>query len=119
MTDQLQALLQLGLQPEQFPPNSRYATTGTATLTTPDGRTLVYLRRRFVPPADRFALLQEHTVSAGERLDNLTAHYLGDPEVYWRVCDANTTMQPDTLTATVGRRLRITLPEGIPGSNQP
>jgi hypothetical protein len=116
MTDQLQTLLQLGAQPAQFPPNSRYATIGTATYTTPDGRTIVYLRRRFVPPPDRFALLQEHTVTEGERLDNLTAQYFGDPEVFWRLCDANGAMQPDELTETVGRRLRITLPEGIPGS---
>jgi len=116
MTDQLQTLLQLGAQPAQFPPNSRYTTTGASTLTAPDGRTIVYLRRRFVPPPDRFALLQEHTVTEGERLDNLTAHYLGDAEVFWRLCDANGAMQPDELTETVGRRLRITLPEGIPGN---
>jgi hypothetical protein len=117
MTDQLQTLLQLGAQPAQFPPNSRYATTGTSTFTTPDGRTIVYLRRRFVPPPDRFALLQEHTVTEGERLDNLAAQYLGDAETYWRVCDANGAMQPDELTESVGRKLRITLPEGIPGNN--
>jgi hypothetical protein len=117
MTDQLQTLLQLGVQPTQFPTNSRYATIGTATYTTPDGRTIVFLRRRFVPPPDRFALLQEHTVTGGERLDNLTAQYFGDPEVFWRVCDANGAMQPDELTETVGRKLRITLPEGIPGNN--
>ena len=116
MTDQLQTLLQLGVQPAQFPPNSRYYTTGTATLTAPDGRTIVYLRRRFVPPPDRFALLQEHTVTEGERLDNLSAQYLGDAEVFWRLCDANGAMQPDELTETVGRKLRITLPEGIPGN---
>jgi hypothetical protein len=85
-------------------------------LTTPDGRTIVYLRRRFVPPPDRFALLQEHTVTEGERLDNLAAHYLGDAEVFWRLCDANGAMRPDELTETVGRKLRITLPEGIPGN---
>ena len=117
MSDQLQTLLQLGVQPTQFPPNSRYATIGTATYTAPDGRTIVFLRRRFVPPPDRFALLQEHTVTGGERLDNLTAQYFGDPEVFWRVCDANGAMQPDELTETVGRKLRITLPEGIPGNS--
>ena len=42
--------------------------------------------------------------------------YLGDPEQFWRVCDANRAMRPDELTETIGRRLRITLPEGIPGA---
>ena len=68
-----------------------------------------------MPPPERFALLQEHTVSQGDRLDNLAAQYLGDPEQFWRLCDANGAMRPEELTETVGRRLRITLPEGIPG----
>ena len=79
-------------------------------------RTIVYLRRRFVPPPERFALLQEHVVTQGDRLDNIAAHYLGDPEQFWRICDANRAMRPDELTETIGRRLRITLPEGIPGT---
>ena len=61
----------------------------TATLTTPDGKTIVYLRRRFVPASEQFALVQEHTVTDGDRLDNLSAQYLGDPELFWRLCDAN------------------------------
>jgi hypothetical protein len=50
----------------------------------------------------------------GERLDNITARYLGDPLQFWRVCDANGAMNPSELTAVIGRRLRITMPEGIP-----
>lgn len=98
-----------------FPMNSRYSGIETAMLETPDGKTIIYLRRRLLPPLDRFALLQEHIVTQGERLDNITARYLGDPEQFWRVCDANGAMRPDELTETMGRRLRITMPEGIPG----
>ena len=36
-----------------------------------------------------------------------TAQYLGDPEQFWRICDANDAMRPDDLTAEVGRRLLI------------
>ena len=43
-----------------------------------------------------------------------TARYLGDPEQFWRLCDANAALRPDELME-VGRWLRITLPEGIPG----
>ena len=50
----------------------------------------------------------------GDRLDNITAEYLGDPEQFWRICDANATLHPAELEE-VGRRLRITLSEGIPG----
>ena len=98
-----------------FPVTSRYSSVETATLERADGEMIVYLRRRFVPPPERFELLQEHTVTQGERLDNIAAQYLGDPEAFWRICDANNAMRPDELTETIGRRLRITLPEGIPG----
>lgn len=98
-----------------FPPTSRYYGIDTASLELPDGRLVPYLRRRFLPPADRFAVLQEHAVTEGERLDQIAASLMGDPEVFWRIADANSAMRPEELTETVGRRLRITLPEGIPG----
>ena len=98
-----------------FPPTSRYHNTEAASVETRDGRTLIYLKRRFVPPPERFSLLQEHEVVQGDRLDNITTRYLGDPQQFWRLCDANRAMHPEDLTAEIGRRLRITLPEGIPG----
>lgn len=96
-----------------FPPASRYYQTATGQYTSPDGRVIVCLHRRFIPPADRFTLLEEHTVMQSERLDNIAAQALGDSEQFWRICDANNAMRPDDLTATPGRILRITLPEGI------
>jgi hypothetical protein len=99
-----------------FPANSRYQNVETAKLMRPDGTEVAYLERRFVPQPESFALLQEHVVVEGDRLDNITARYLGDPEQFWRVCDANRAMRPDELTEQIGRRLRITLPEGIPGA---
>jgi hypothetical protein len=46
----------------------------------------------------------------GERLDNLTARYLGDPTQFWRVCDANEVFRPDELTETPGRTIDIAMP---------
>jgi hypothetical protein len=119
MTDPNEALQQIlqpgGLKSTLFPPTSRYYGIETATLETAEGKSIIYLRRRFCPPPERFALLQEHKVVQGDRLDNITAQYLGDPEQFWRICDSNGAMRPDELTETVGRRLKITLPEGIPG----
>lgn len=100
-----------------FPITSRYYNIERAERETADGRKIVYLRRRFVPPADRFDLLQEHLVVEGDRLDNITAEYLGDPEQFWRLCDANNAVRPEELTEEINRRLRITLPEGIPGNS--
>ena len=94
---------------------SRYVGIDTATMETGRGKTVVFLRRRFVPPPERFALLQVHEVRDNERLDNIAAQYLGDPEQFWRICDANRAMRPEELTETVGKQLRITLPEGVPG----
>jgi hypothetical protein len=91
-----------------FPVTSRYHSIETAKWTTADGREIAYLRRRFVPPATT-AVLAEHAVAEGERLDNITAQYLGDPEQFWRLCDANLAMHPRELTAEIGRRLRIPL----------
>lgn len=98
-----------------FQPTSRYFSIETATYETADGEFIRYLRRRLLPPLDRFTLLQEHAVEEGDRLDNIAARYLGDAEQFWRLCDANPIMQPEELEK-LGRRIRITLPEGIPGT---
>jgi hypothetical protein len=97
-------------------PTSRYYGLETAVLRTADDREIIYLRRRFLPAPERFALLLEHVVTSGDRLDLLAAKYLHDPEAFWRIADANAATRPEELTETSGRRLRITLPEGIPGT---
>jgi len=119
MNDPIQNLLGLGaLKANPFPPNSRYASVQTATLETPDGQTVVYLRRRFVPSPEAFATLQQVTVTQGDRVDTLAARLIGDPELFWQLADANRAMQPEGLTAAPGRSLRLTLPQGIPGGGQ-
>lgn len=94
-----------------FSATSRYANLEIVTYQTSDGRTVVYVRRRFIP-AFSGTVLAEHAVVEGDRLDNVTAHYLGDPEQFWRICDANTAMRPDDLTAEIGRCVNIPLPTG-------
>jgi len=110
--DPLAFLAQVG-QVSPFPPTSRYHETEIVQFVTPDGRTVACLRRRFVPPPENFATLQEHRVVEGERLDHLAAKYLGDPEQFWKLCDANNAFFPSDLTVLPGRTLRITLPEGF------
>lgn len=116
--DPIQALLaQTSLARSLFTATSRYYGLGTNTLTAADGTVVVYVKRRFLPSPDRFQLIQEHAVVQGERLDNIAAAFLGDPELFWRLADANGAMRPEELVQKVGRRLRITLPEGITGSS--
>ncbi len=94
-----------------FEPTSRYANLETATLATTDGRKVAYKRRRFLPRGKDLPLLVEVTVTQSERLDLITARTLGDPEQFWRVCDANDAMNPVDLTSEIGRTLRVPVPQ--------
>lgn len=94
-------------------PTSRYYNLPTATLTVigRDGTPIEvrYLRRRFIPAAEGETTLLEHTVTQGERLDNITARYLGDPTQFWRLCDSNGSLRPEELEQ-IGRVIKIALP---------
>lgn len=95
-----------------FPVTSRYYGIETAVLKTAEGKEIAYLRRRFLPPVEKTVVLAEHTVTQDERLDNITARYLVDPEQFWRLCDANNAMRPEELTEVIGCSLIIPLPQG-------
>ncbi|MGW8765211.1 hypothetical protein ACWGN5_22185 [Streptomyces sp. NPDC055815] len=97
-----------------FAATSRYAHVPTAVLQLPDGRPVTYVRRRFPPDPDTLTTLSVHTVAPGERLDHIAARELGDPAQAWRIADAHRVLDPRTLTRPPGRRLRITLPAGLP-----
>ena len=97
-----------------FDRTSRYYDVETATLTvitvTGDQRVVAYKRRRIIARDVDTATLVEHTLSEGERLDLITARYLGDPTQYWRVCDANNVFRPDELEVP-GRVVKIDMPQ--------
>lgn len=115
--DAVQALLaQTSLPNNLFASTSRYYGLPVENLVLPDGTMIPYVSRRFVPPPEAFQTLQYHTVTQGERLDNIAASYLGDPTLFWQICDANRGMRPQDLTETPGTTLVITLPAGITGS---
>jgi hypothetical protein len=88
-------------------PGSRYQDTPTARHVTASGHTIVYLRRRFVPPADALTPVARAVFTEGDRLDLVSARTIGDPLQYWRICDANETMNPAELEAEPGRVLWI------------
>lgn len=99
-----------------FAATSRYYSLPTSSYTaTPGNRQISYVTRRFLPQPDSFTLLLLHTVTDSDRLDNITNQYLGDPQQFWRICDANDTVSPFDLTATTGETIDITLPQGVPG----
>lgn len=118
MNQALQALLQpTELEATLFPPTSRYHGVPVKKTKRADGKEVTYLSRRFVPQPSAFETLQEYSIKQGDRIDNLAHEFVGDPEQFWRLADANHEMDPQQLTAEVGRKIRITLPEGIPGSS--
>ena len=90
---------------------SRYAQTATALYQDENGRTIVYLRRRFLPQGLSQPVLAQVVVADGDRLDLIAARTLGAAEQAWRVCDANNAMNPFDLTDTPGQTLRIAPPQ--------
>ena len=123
MSSPLTAFLQLGLVPPvSFPTDSRYYGFSTLTFTTPSSQSgpaqsVSYLARRFVPQpgTPNYATVARHTVVQGDRLDLIAAKYLGDPLMFWLLCDANGALQPEELVATPGTVIAITMPQGVPG----
>jgi hypothetical protein len=93
-----------------FESTSRYYPLETAVHTMPDGRIVAYKRRRFLPRGEELDLLVEVAVTEGDRLDLITSRTLGDPEFFWRICDANDAMNPFDLAAEINRRLRVPVP---------
>lgn len=115
----LQTLMQMGVVPPvSFPADSRYYNSATLQYIAPSGQVIAYLARRFVPQpgATNFATVAQHTVKKGDRLDLIAAQYLGDPLMFWLICDANGAISPDSLLATPGATLAITMPQGVPGA---
>jgi hypothetical protein len=101
-----------------FSPTSRYASLATKTYVTREGRAINYVSRRILPQPDQYDLLLLYTVAGGDRLDNITNQFLDDPQQFWRICDANASMSPFDLTEQPGSKIRITLPQGIPGPSR-
>ena len=112
MSDVLALQFVIPLSP--FGPTSRYYGLEIAKIEI-DGEWHAYVRRRFVPAPEKLSIIGEHMVTQGERLDHIAARYLGDPELFWSIADANRAMRPEELTETIGRMLDIALPEGVPG----
>ena len=95
-------------------PQSRYYGAAVEKTLLPDGTEVAYLSRRILPPASLYKQTQDHVVAQGDRVDNLAARYLGDPILFWMICDANGATDPDLLVAEPGRTIRIPLVSGIP-----
>ena len=103
--------------PVTFPTDSRYYGFGTLIYTAPGGQSITYLQPRTVPQsgAKNYATIAQHTVVSGDRLDLIAAKYLGDPIMFWLICDANGAIKPESLIEKPGTVINITMPQGVPG----
>lgn len=94
-----------------FENNSRYINIETAHLALPDGRRVAYKRRRFLPRPESMPTLVELRTHQGDRLDLIADRTLGDAEQFWRICDANNTLDPRELTREPNTPVRIGIPQ--------
>ena len=87
---------------------SRYEPVPQAEHVAADGRLLRYKRRRVIPPTPApFGTV----VRPGDRPDLLAYRALGDPELFWMLCDANRELSPAELTAEPGATIGVPGPE--------
>lgn len=95
-----------------FEPGSRYFNVESVAMTVTDRdgreRIIAYKRRRVIPSYAGQPTLAEHRVTEGDRLDNISARYLGDATQFWRLCDANIVLKPEELEE-IGRAIRIAM----------
>jgi len=94
-----------------FEYTSRYYNLEQKKFETVGGRTITYVKRRFLPQGKEISVLGEVTIAEGDRLDLITYRTLGDPEQFWQICDANNAMNPFELTEELGSSLVIPLPQ--------
>jgi len=95
-------------------PSSRYYGANVEYFTKPDGTQVAYLQRRIIPQASIYTSIQDYVVVEGDRLDNLAFTFLGDPLLFWTICDASGATDPDELTNEIGGTIVIPLSSGIP-----
>jgi hypothetical protein len=80
-----------------FDPTSRYYRIPDATFVAPDGRSIVYKRRRLPPASASLTAQATVPVKPADRLDLIAARTFGDPLQFWRIADANDAMDPFDL----------------------
>ncbi|MFJ9415741.1 hypothetical protein ACIRPT_16425 [Streptomyces sp. NPDC101227] len=99
-----------------YPRSSRYAEVEIGVHRLPDGTEVKYAKRRLLPRLEGAAEeTVPHTVSAGERADQLGQRYFGDSRQWWQIADANPVLDPRELTDEPGEEIAVPLPGGFPG----
>ena len=75
-----------------------------------DGRVVKYVSRRFRPAPSELPTLVEVRLTDGTRLDSIAATTLGQPELYWQICDANHDLNPFDLMNRIAQVIKVPMP---------
>ena len=75
---------------------SRYENVVTDSFTNAVGQLVRFKRVRFIPDTPAHLPV---IVNRGERLDHIANRVYQDPELFWRICDANFAMRPEDLVS--------------------
>ena len=119
MPDMLQALLAGAAVPaNELPRTSRYHGTPIGHYrmpgADPDGASVAFFGRRLCPHSfDLQPLYTYRVTAADQRRDLIAARQLGDPELWWKLADANDVIDPSTITEPVGRLLVIATQKAV------
>jgi nucleoid-associated protein YgaU len=93
---------------------SRYYAAPVEMVTGADGIQVAYLQRRIIPQPEIYTATVNYVIVDGDRLDTLAARFLGDPLLFWMICDANGADDPDELTAQAGSTVQIPVASAVP-----
>lgn len=95
-------------------PGSRYTGLAAREHTLPDGRAVLHLERRLPPRPETLETLGTLAMRPGQRLDHAAAEALGDPLLFWALCDASGALRPAELERP-GAVVRVAGPPGAGG----
>lgn len=98
-----------------FPPNSRYYLVPERWRIAADGTEERFLARRIIPEQARYQVLDRYRPQIGERIEQVASAVFGDPEQYWKLCDANGSEEPAGATSPEGRLLIVPMPIEMSG----
>jgi hypothetical protein len=87
-----------------FDPDSRYANLQPLTVAGPNGNPVQIVPIRFIASTD--AVISRR-IAQGDRPDLLAYEFYKEPQLFWRVADANEVMRPSELVADPGSLIGI------------
>ena len=87
-----------------FDPDSRYAKLTPITVIGPSGNLVQIVPIRFISPTDP---VMSRRIQQGDRPDLLAYEFYKEPQLFWRIADANEVTRPGDLVSDPGNLIGI------------